>query len=142
MATIAYDVVRFCFRVLFLDYVSGLCFWIICVLNMFLDYVPGLCVWITFLEYVSGLCFWIMFLDYVSGLCFWIMFLYYLYFFSFANHYTTHLSSRTCSQLTPYPGIKIHLNVRSPKMCNQSYFSYMCILQTTPIKMCNEFYFS
>ena len=47
----AYDVVRFCFWIMFLDYVSGLCFWII---------FPGLC--------VPDCVFWIMFLDYVSGL--------------------------------------------------------------------------
>ena len=30
---------------------------------MFLDYVSGLCSWIMFLDYVFGACSWIMFLD-------------------------------------------------------------------------------
>ena len=104
-----YYVSGLCFWIMSLEYVSGLCFWMmfldyvpgLCVVSMmFLDYVPGLCSWILFLDYVAGLCSRIMFLDYVAGFCSWITCLYFCFF---TNHYTAHPSSRTCSQLNPYP---------------------------------------
>ena len=92
-------------------YASGLCVWI----------GSGLCVWIG-----SGLCFSATSLDYVSGQCAQMLLLDYVSVLSvclsLTNYDSTHASSRKCSI--------IHLNVRPRKMCNQSYFSYMCILRS------------
>ena len=92
-------------------YASGLCVWI----------GSGLCVW-----FGSGICFSATSLDYVSGQCAHMLLLDYVSVLSvclsLTNHNTTQASSRTCTI--------IHLNVRSRKMCNQSYFSYMCILRS------------
>ena len=50
-----------------MDYVCGLCVWI-----MYVDYVHGLCVWTMCVDYVCGLCVWIMCVDYVRGLYMWL----------------------------------------------------------------------
>ena len=101
-------------------YASGLCVWI----------GSGLCFSMTSLDYVSGQCAQMLLLDYVSVLSVCL---------SLTNQDTTQAASRTCTI--------IHLNVRSRKMCHQSYFSYMCILHTRPqsrcaINMCAQVYFN